>query len=83
MTVTWSEGNYSSDVAANAIDGNDNSQFHSAGNAIDKPFIIDMKKAYQIDKLDLLFRNNGNGSVKRAEIYSSIDGVNYQKVFRW
>ncbi|WP_308779960.1 discoidin domain-containing protein [uncultured Clostridium sp.] len=81
MTVTWSEGNYSSDVAANAIDGNDTSQFHSAGNAIDKPFIIDMQKAYQIDKLDLLFRNNGNGSVKRAEIYSSIDGVNYQKVF--
>jgi LPXTG-motif cell wall-anchored protein len=29
----------------------------------------------------LLFRNAGNGSVKRAEIYSSLDGVNYQKVF--
>ena len=81
MTVKWTEGNYSSDVATNAIDGNDNSQFHSAGNAIDKPFIIDMQKTYQIEKLDLLFRANGNGSVRRAEIYSSLDGVNYQKVF--
>lgn len=81
MTVKWAEGNYSSDVPSNAVDGDDNSQFHSAGNAIDKPFIIDMQKAYQIEKLDLLFRNAGNGSVKRAEIYSSLDGVNYQKVF--
>ncbi|GAA0086735.1 hypothetical protein UT300007_31760 [Clostridium sp. CTA-7] len=81
MTVKWTEGNYSSEVPKNAIDGDNNSQFHSAGNAIDKPFIIDMKKAYQIEKLDLLFRNYGNGSVKRAEIYSSLDGVNYEKVF--
>ena len=81
MTVKWTEGQYSSDVPANAVDGSDTSQFHSAGNAIDKPFIIDMQKAYSIEKLDLLFRLNGNGSVKRAEIYSSIDGVNYQKVF--
>ena len=81
MTVKWTEGNYSSDVPAKAIDGDDNSQFHSAGNAIDKPFIIDMQKAYQIEKLDLLFRASGNGSVSRAEIYSSIDGINYQKVF--
>lgn len=81
MTVKWTDGHYSSDVPANAVDGNDTSQFHSAGNAIDKPFIIDMQKAYQIEKLDLLFRASGNGSVKRAEIYSSIDGVNYQKVF--
>ena len=81
MTVNWTEGNYGSEVATNAIDGNDTSSFHSAGNAIDKPFIIDMQKAYQIEKLDLLFRANGNGAVRRAEIYSSIDGINYQKVF--
>ncbi|WP_416173568.1 fibronectin type III domain-containing protein, partial [Clostridium perfringens] len=59
MTVKWTEGNYGSEVASNAIDGDDNSQFHSAGNAIGKPFIIDMQKAYQIEKLDLLFRNYG------------------------
>lgn len=81
MKVTWTEGQYSTDVPANAVDGDDNSQFHSKGSAIDKPFIIDMQKAYQIEKLELLFRNAGNGSVKRAEIYSSLDGVNYQKVF--
>lgn len=81
MTVKWTEGHYSDEVPDNAVDSNDNSQFHSAGNAINKPFIIDMQKAYQIEKLDLLFRASGNGSVKRAEIYSSIDGVNYQKVF--
>ena len=81
MKAIWTEGQYSNDVPANAIDGSDTSQFHSAGNAIDKPFIIDMQKAYSIEKLDLLFRMSGNGSVKRAEIYSSIDGVNYQKVF--
>lgn len=81
MTVKWTGGNYSSDVAANAVDGDDNSQFHSAGSAIDQPFIIDMQKAYKIEKLELLFRNAGNGSVKRAEIYGSLDGINYQKVF--
>ena len=81
MTVQWTEGHYGSSEPSNAVDNDDKSDFHSAGNAIDKPFIVDMKKAYQIENLDLMFRNNGNGSVKRAEIYSSLDGVNYQKVF--
>ena len=40
-----------------------------------------MKKAYTLEKLELLFRANGNGSVKRMEIYSSLDGINYKKVF--
>ena len=81
MEALWTGGQYSSDYPYKALDGDDNSQFHSKGNAIDQPFIIDMKKAYSIEKLDLLFRANGNGSVKRAEIYSSSDGVNYTKVF--
>ncbi|MEG1287334.1 MAG: discoidin domain-containing protein, partial [Clostridium sp.] len=81
MTVEWTEGHYGSEEAVNAVDNNDNSQFHSAGSAIDKPFVIDMKKAYSIEKLELLFRKSGNGSVKRAEIYSSLDGVTYEKVF--
>ncbi|MBX7328194.1 discoidin domain-containing protein [Clostridium chauvoei] len=81
MTINWTEGHYGSEEPNNAIDGNDTTQFHSAGNAIDKPVIFDMKKAYQIEKLDLLFRANGNGSVKRAEIYSSLDGITYEKVF--
>lgn len=81
MEALWTGGQYSSDYPYKALDGDDNSQFHSAGNAIDQPFIIDMKKAYSIEKLDLLFRANGNGSVKRAEIYSSLDGINYTKVF--
>lgn len=48
MTVKWTEGQYSSDVPANAVDGDDNSQFHSKGNAIDVPFIIDMKKLIKL-----------------------------------
>ena len=81
MKITWTEGQYGNEVPENAIDGDDTSQFHSQGSAIDKPVVIDMQKAYEIEKLELLFRANGNGSVKRAEIYSSIDGVNYEKVF--
>lgn len=81
MKVEWKWGQYSSEKPENAVDGDDSSQFHSKDSAIDKPFIIDMQKAYTIEKLDLLFRKNGNGSVKRAEIYSSLDGVNYEKVF--
>lgn len=81
MEAIWTGGQYSSDVPANALDGDDNSQFHSAGNAINQPFVVDMKKAYTLEKLELLFRNNGNGSVRRAEIYASLDGVNYTKVF--
>ena len=81
MVTIWNEGNWSSDEPANAVDGDENSQFHSSGSAIDRPFIIDMQKAYEIEKLDLLFRAHGNGSVKRAEIYSSLDGITYEKVF--
>ncbi|MGL5381581.1 TIM-barrel domain-containing protein, partial [Clostridium sp.] len=81
MEVTWTEGNWSSDSPDKAVDGDDSSQFHSSGSAIDKPVIIDMKLAYDLEKLELLFRKGGNGSVKRAEIYSSLDGVTYEKVF--
>lgn len=81
MKADWKWGQYSSDEPYKALDGDDASQFHSEGNAIDKPFIVDMQKAYDIEKLELLFRKNGNGSVKRAEIYSSLDGVNYEKIF--
>ncbi len=81
MKTEWKWGQYSSDEPSKAVDGDDSSQFHSQDSAIDKPFIIDMQKAYTIEKLELLFRKNGNGSVKRAEIYSSLDGVTYEKVF--
>ncbi|EOU1691500.1 discoidin domain-containing protein [Clostridium perfringens] len=81
MKTEWKWGQYSSDEPSKAVDGDDSSQFHSKDSAIDKSFIIDMQKAYTIEKLELLFRKNGNGSVKRAEIYSSLDGVTYEKVF--
>ena len=81
MKTDWKWGQYSSDSPQNSVDGNDSTQFHSKDSAIDKPFIIDMQKAYTIEKLELLFRKNGNGSVKRAEIYSSLDGINYEKIF--
>lgn len=81
MEAIWTGGQYSSDYPSKSLDGDDSSQFHSAGNAIDQPFIVDMKKAYTLEKLELLFRANGNGSVKRMEIYSSLDGVTYTKVF--
>ncbi|MGL4992458.1 MAG: TIM-barrel domain-containing protein [Sarcina sp.] len=81
MQVIWKDGHYSNEVPALAIDNNDSTQFHSAGNAIDKDFILDMQKAYSLEKLEMIFRKNGNGSVKRAEIYSSLDGINYDLVF--
>ncbi|MGL5381578.1 discoidin domain-containing protein, partial [Clostridium sp.] len=81
MQVIWNEGHYSNEVPENAVDGDPNSQFHSAGNVIDKPVVFDMQKSYTLEKLELLFRKNGNGSVKRAEIYSSLDGVHYEKLF--
>ncbi|MGL5381000.1 discoidin domain-containing protein, partial [Clostridium sp.] len=81
MEVIWKEGHYGSSSPDKAVDGDETSDFHSAGNAIDKPVIFDMKMAYEIEKLDLLFRNYGNGTVKRAEVYSSLDGINYEKVY--
>ena len=81
MVAIWEWGNYGTDYLENAVDNNDSSMFHSAGNAIDKPFIVDMQKAYDIEFLDLKFRANANGSVSRALVYSSVDGVNYTKVF--
>ncbi|MEG1287631.1 MAG: glycoside hydrolase family 31 protein [Clostridium sp.] len=81
MSIIWNEGHYGTDSPEKAVDNNDNSMFHSAGNAINKPVIVDMQKAYDIEFLDLSFRAGGNGAVKRADVYSSVDGVNYERIF--
>ena len=53
--------------------------FHSSGDAIGEEMIIDLKKAYQLDKFEYYARNDnyGNGTVNRMTISVSLDAVSY------
>lgn len=58
--------------------------FHST-NAVtpDQMLTLDLGAAYQLDKLTYQPRmdNKGNGTVYRMDVYASLDGVNYTKVW--
>ncbi len=81
MTTSWDYGVYNNEIAMHAVDGNEGTLFHSAGNAIDKAFIIDMQMVYQLEKFEYMPRpDKGNGTIKQMELYASDDGKNYIKV---
>ena len=44
---------------------------------------LDLGAAYQLDKLTYQPRmdNKGNGTVQQMDVYASLDGVNYTKVW--
>ena len=66
----------------NALDFDYGNMFHSTDNAINKDFIMDMKKVYDMDRFEYTPRqdNKGNGAVQQMDIYASIDGTDYSLV---
>lgn len=82
-TATWEYGDQWGDIE-NAFDHDTNTMFHST-NAVtpDQMMTIDLGAAYQLDKFTYQPRmdNKGNGTVTRMDVYTSLDGVNYKKVW--
>lgn len=82
-TVTWDYGD-SWGAIDNAFDFNSGTYFHST-NAVsyNQAMILDLSKSYQLEKFTYQPRmdNKGNGTVKRMDVYTSLDGVNYTKVW--
>lgn len=83
LKITWDYG-ASWGAVANAFDHDTGTMFHST-NAVtaDQMMVIDMGAAYQMDKFTYQPRmdNKGNGTVKQMDVYASLDGVNYTKVW--
>ncbi|WP_289731713.1 discoidin domain-containing protein [Thomasclavelia cocleata] len=83
VTATWDYGDSWGDLAG-AFDHDVNTMFHST-NAVtpDQMLTLDLGAAYQLDKLTYQPRmdNKGNGTVTRMDVYASLDGVNYTKVW--
>ncbi len=83
VTPSWSYG-ASWGALANGFDHDTNTMFHST-NAVtpDQMLTLDLGAAYQLDKLTYQPRmdNKGNGTVYRMDVYASLDGVNYTKVW--
>ena len=83
VTATWSYGDSWGDLE-NAFDHDTGTMFHST-NAVtpDQMMTLDLGAAYQLDKLTYQPRmdNKGNGTVQQMDVYASLDGVNYTKVW--
>lgn len=71
-------------ASRNSIDGNSNSFWHTKWDRSDKtPYVtIKLNKEYDISKLTYLPRQDSgvNGNVKKYNIYTSLDGINFTKV---
>ncbi|MBE7123485.1 M60 family metallopeptidase [Bacillus cereus] len=75
----------SRDPASNAIDGNPNTIWHSQWNVQNQyPYnlTLELDKNQTISQIDYLPRQDGNqnGRILNYNIYTSVDGVNYEKV---
>lgn len=83
LDVTWTYGSGWGNLE-NAFDFDAGTYFHST-NAVttDQQMTIDMGAAYTMDKFTYQPRmdSKGNGTVKRMDLYGSIDGVTYEKVW--
>ena len=83
VTPTWEYGDSWGDLEG-GFDHDTNTMFHST-NAVtpDQMLTLDLGAAYQLDKLTYQPRmdNKGNGTVYRMDVYASLDGVNYTKVW--
>lgn len=70
--------------AAQAVDGKDDTQWHSnwsTGNKLPHTFEIDMKLAYQLDKFEYLPRPDaGNGTILKYNLDVSLDGKVYKNI---
>ena len=86
MVAIWEWGNYGTDYLENAVDNDDSTRFmYAQRDGVDKEFIINMNGEYDLERIDVLCRDinigSGNGGVLRAEIYTSVDGENYELVY--
>jgi len=82
-TATWEYGDDWGKLK-DAFDHDTNTKFHSTSAVTpDQMMTIDLGAAYQLDKFTYQPRmdNKGNGTVKRMDVYSSLDGVSYTKVW--
>lgn len=70
--------------ASRAVDGDEKTQWHTAwgsGNVLPHTFEIDMKLAYQLDKLEYVPRPDaGNGTILKYDLDVSLDGKTYKNV---
>ncbi|TKI93510.1 discoidin domain-containing protein, partial [Bacillus wiedmannii] len=79
-----SQQNAKGDAAANAVDGNSTTMWHTLWDGSDKaPYItIKLKEITNISQLAYVPRQDGgyNGNITSYNIYTSLDGVNFTKV---
>lgn len=83
ISVTWDYGDQWG-AKKNILDLDPNTMFHSSSAVSEKqPLIMDMKKVYEMDKILYTPRqdNKGNGTVNKMDVYSSIDGQNWELVY--
>lgn len=86
MSVIWNHGDRWG-AKEQAIDKDPKSMFHSSSQT-DKPVILDMKMVYDLEKFVYIARENaGNGTVQKATIETSLDGVHWKTLYnkdeRW
>ncbi|WP_394139483.1 TIM-barrel domain-containing protein [Cytobacillus oceanisediminis] len=83
MTASASSNQPGSE-ASRAVDGDEKTQWHTAwgtGNVLPHTFEIDMKLAFQLDKLEYVPRPDaGNGTILKYDLDVSLDGKTYKKV---
>lgn len=80
MSVIWNHGDQWG-AKDHAIDKDLNSIFHST-DPTDKPVILDMKMVYNLEKFVYIARENAwNGTVKKASIETSLDGVHWKTFY--
>lgn len=79
-----SQQNAKGDAAANAVDGNSTTMWHTLWDGSDKaPYItIKLKEVTSISQLAYVPRQDGgyNGNITSYNIYTSLDGINFTKV---
>ena len=83
VSASWSYGDSWGDLE-NAFDHDTGTMFHSSNPVTpDQMMTLDLGAAYQLDKLTYQPRmdNKGNGTVQQMDVYASLDGVNYTKVW--
>lgn len=83
ITATWNYGDNWGPLN-NAFDHSTETMFHSTNSVSpDQAMILDMQKAYSLDKFEYIPRNDnkGNGTVQKMDIYASLDGNSWTKVY--
>ncbi|MBY7142864.1 discoidin domain-containing protein [Virgibacillus sp. NKC19-3] len=84
MTATASSYQ-SGEEAENAIDGDENTQWHTEWGEANLPYTyeIDMQLAYDLDKFEYLPRiDAGNGTILNYDLDVSLDGKTYKNIVK-